>query len=208
MPQVLTEVDEFFASITVPTAGDLRTAAGIELPFQKLTNRTRNLVNRIAALESGIAALESGIAALESALPSLLALTDSAGFRVSGTGTNGQQVTLAPDYDTNGNFVLAADQIIVPAAGRYLVWLAAHMSGSDATDPLELRSSLRMGTLSSFAARAWRFSAATAHVVNGFVLADLEVTTPATDYISVVAATTAGTTTFATTSQLHIRRLS
>lgn len=41
MPTVLTEVDSYDASITVPAAGDLRTASSVQTAFQSLANRTK-----------------------------------------------------------------------------------------------------------------------------------------------------------------------
>lgn len=43
MAKVLTEVDAFDASITVPEDGDTRNAASVETPLQSLANRTKNL---------------------------------------------------------------------------------------------------------------------------------------------------------------------
>jgi hypothetical protein len=50
MPIDIVEVDEFTEAITVPEAGDDRTAASIVPAFQGVTNRTRNLQNRVNGL--------------------------------------------------------------------------------------------------------------------------------------------------------------
>lgn len=54
MPTILTEVDTFSADITVPEGGDDRTSASVNAPFQKLTNRSRNLKNRLDALATEV----------------------------------------------------------------------------------------------------------------------------------------------------------
>lgn len=50
MAKILTDVDTFSADVTVPEGGDARTALSVELPFQKLSNRTRNLLNRLEGI--------------------------------------------------------------------------------------------------------------------------------------------------------------
>lgn len=43
MSEAIVEVDEFTAEILVPSPGDDRKAASVEVPFQALANRTKNL---------------------------------------------------------------------------------------------------------------------------------------------------------------------
>jgi hypothetical protein len=109
MPQILTEVDEFFPSITVPTAGDSRNAASVELPFQKLTDRSRYLLNRLAAAEAALAAAEAAL----SVLGHYAQLSYAIGSVVTGNPTN-QTVQFQA-----GGFVLTSNLIYVPAAGWY-----------------------------------------------------------------------------------------
>lgn len=52
MPTNLTDVDTFTAPISVPAAGDNRTAASVETPLQGLANRTRNLKNRLDGIDA------------------------------------------------------------------------------------------------------------------------------------------------------------
>ena len=54
MAHNLTDVDTFTSAVTVPDGGDPRTAASVELPFQSVANRTRNLKNRIDAFANGL----------------------------------------------------------------------------------------------------------------------------------------------------------
>jgi len=54
MAHNLTDIDTFTSAVTVPDGGDPRTAASVELPFQAVANRTRNVKNRLDALASGL----------------------------------------------------------------------------------------------------------------------------------------------------------
>jgi hypothetical protein len=66
MAHNLTDVDTFTSAVTVPDGGDARTAASVEVPFQALSNRSRNNKNRIDGIgvTSGLVATHaSGIQA-------------------------------------------------------------------------------------------------------------------------------------------------
>lgn len=52
MPTNLTDVDTFTDPVSVPAAGDNRTSASVETPFQALANRTRNLKNRADGIDA------------------------------------------------------------------------------------------------------------------------------------------------------------
>jgi hypothetical protein len=53
MAAVLVEVNTYTPDVTVPEAGDLRTAASVVVPFQALANRTKNLDSRIVGFITG-----------------------------------------------------------------------------------------------------------------------------------------------------------
>lgn len=66
MAHNLTETSTFTANVSVPDAGDARTAASVETPFQAVTNRTKNLNDRTLVLEGQN--LNTRVTALEARL--------------------------------------------------------------------------------------------------------------------------------------------
>ena len=64
MPTDLTDQNVFTEPVSVPEEGDDRNAASVEIPFQALANRTRNLKHQ---LEAGIATLTQQLGALDAA---------------------------------------------------------------------------------------------------------------------------------------------
>lgn len=54
MPKNLTDVDEFTDPVSVPVDSDPRNANSVEVPYQALANRTRNLDNRLSPIEVNV----------------------------------------------------------------------------------------------------------------------------------------------------------
>lgn len=119
MPTVLTDVNQFDATITVPVDGDVRNAASVQVAFQSYANRTRWLYNQLA---NGL--IQAQPVASTGALAALTAPTTNALAYVAGLGLY--------TYDPTSTYAAMSTHIIVPAsapvAGRWFSPEAAYMA--------------------------------------------------------------------------------
>jgi hypothetical protein len=109
MPAPITEVDTFTSTVSVPVAGDARTATSLLTAFQALANRTRNLLNRMIAAEAAVAAMDPAVAALSQYAQFQYAF----GSVITGTPTLQTMLFQVGGYSVTGNLIQ------VPAAGWY-----------------------------------------------------------------------------------------
>lgn len=183
MPKTLVDVDSFDIDVSIPTDGDSRNSASVESAFQKLVNRSRNSKNRLDNHEQ------------------------YACYAISGTVANGAQLTLT-ERDKNGSFVLASNQVQVPAAGTYEVSVTSICSGTDTTNPVALGLVLNKGT-NIEQAKNYRFSATAAQLVQASVVSTVVIADPATEKLLLLSSisTATGTLTANSASRLFIRRI-
>ena len=127
MAETLTEVDQFTATIQMPTSGEANSAADLrDKAIQRLTDRTRYLKNRYDETDWCLFTY-SGSATLGNAFTPVI-ISQSAGFAVSGT-------------------------TVTAPAGTYECHLCFYgYSNNSATESLELGATL--GTASAAACRA------------------------------------------------------
>lgn len=165
MAHNLTEADSFPTNVSVPDGGDDRNAASVEAPFQALTNRSRHSYNRLQALQSYVR------------------------YTISGTGiaVNGK-LTLAALASPiiSGGFVLASDEVTVPAAGAYFVAALMELTATSASNPYQMQ--VAIGNIlntpnSQVRASAYRYSATNTNpiVVTGSGI--ITIADPATEKI-------------------------
>ncbi len=135
MAETLTEVDQFTATIQMPTSGEANSAADLrDKAIQRLTDRTRYLKNRYDETDWCLFTY-SGSATLGNAFTPVI-LSQSAGFAVSGT-------------------------TVTAPAGTYECHLCFYgYSNNSATESLELGAKLQTGSGLACDAVAVRYKAA------------------------------------------------
>lgn len=135
MAETLTEVDQFTATIQMPTSGEANSAADLrDKAIQRLTDRTRYLKNRYDETDWCLFTY-SGSATLGGAFTPVI-ISQSAGFAVSGT-------------------------TVTAPVGTYECHLCFYgYSNNSADESLELGSTLSTGSGAACSARAVRYRAA------------------------------------------------
>lgn len=151
MAKVLTEVDTFSATVTVPEGGDARNAASVEGAFQVFANRTRNLKNRFDAAEHYYAA-----------------------YTVAGTSNGLGSPYSLTELKKSGSFALASylagHSVQVPQAGTYLVAINLLVTCAGTTNPAGASTAARLlsaAETARFEAIRWSASAAQAFRIVG-----------------------------------------
>ena len=84
MAYPLPEVDVFSSTVVIPQDGDDATEASILLPFQSLTNRTRNLDGRATFNQSNITALDNRLEIAEADIDALEVRATAAEGQIGG----------------------------------------------------------------------------------------------------------------------------
>jgi hypothetical protein len=120
---------------------------------------------------------------------------------------NGVTLTLAADL-VSGSFTLASNQVQVPTAGKYLVIVEFYdMTSSDTANPKELKVQLQAGG-ALIEAIATRFSATAGHRVSASISFFVNITTPASQKVTLVNTSGTGNMSIGTGgATLNIRRI-
>lgn len=172
MAHNLTESEAYTANVSIPDDGDARNAASVESAYQALANRTKYLKAKVDPMlmhaRFGISAVSPGVA-------------------------SGSKLTLAAlDLPINsGDFTLSSNEIVVPAAGVYLVAALLRMACSAATEPLTITANITAGT-SPDTWKSNQLQLSMNRVTNGHpeyasVTGLIKITNPATEKISIVS---------------------
>ena len=159
----LDAIDDF-TGVVVPEGGDARTAASVEPAFQALANRIEYLRQRAKVASYSVLANEISADAL---------------FSLA-------EVSAAEGYE------VAANEVTVPGAGRYLLLLNLYVGHHETDDPALARVGVMLGGDLVATAAGYRWSASTLHVIPLTALALLEVTDPETQVVSVISHTASG----------------
>jgi hypothetical protein len=165
------DAEDDFTSVVVPEGGDARTAASVEPAFQALANRIEYLRQRAKVASYSVLGTEIAAGAL---------------FSLA-------EVSAAEGY------VLAANQVTVPAPGRYLAQLSLYAGHPETDDPAIARVDIVLGADPVAVAVGYRYSASPLHVIPMTTLVLLEVSNPVTETISVKSQTTSGDISIGTT---------
>jgi hypothetical protein len=113
---------------------------------------------------------------------------ENALYTISGSSVADNSLfTLASSLTSTG-FSLSSNEVQVPRAGRYLALVNLTLSSSSTTNPLELLFQIRIGGSGAGNGQARRFSATTTDTVSGSIMTVLNITTPASQQISVANA--------------------
>lgn len=193
MAETLTDVDQFDATIQMPTAGETISAADVrDKAIQRLANRT--YYNKLNITD----------------------LQDAARYTISGTSQfSVQEFTLTEDFE-NGGFTDAANLVTFPGTGIYLVSLAIGCTHSLTNNPQSvtigphLYSSVAWSGTQDISWASYRYSATASDGVYVSGSGILNITDTATQKLFLTAYGT-GTITESVTdpfSKLTIARLS
>jgi hypothetical protein len=108
-------------------------------------------------------------------------------FITGGVSKNDTQLFPLTNNFQSGSFVLSADQVQVPEAGKYRVAFTALASASSATNPSQVSASVKMGsTVTTISATAWRYSTTTSLLMLLHAESVVSITTPGSQAIGVV----------------------
>lgn len=198
MPSNVTDVDAFTATVVVPNDTEAATQASLLLAVQPLANRTRNSKNRLDVAEPLITAAQAAVDVLEPFLQASIS---------GNTKLDGDYYTIAaPTYNVGG-FVVASDEITMPAIGKYLVIVTAEIFPSNA----DLRIGLAVHRNGTEVVRLCGSSPGTA-VIAITAIGIVDITNTGTDKLKVASECTGtefGTIALdAEASHIVIRRLS
>jgi hypothetical protein len=182
MPTNITEVDTFTATVPVPNDAEAATAASLLAMAQPLANRTTNLKGRV-----------------DNAI-------EYANYAISGAVASGGTLTLSLT-SKNGDFVLASNEVEVPAAGTYIVAMCMQATSVDVTNPLAMGLTLQKGGSTIEQSINRRYSADAGDSVNVAMTSTIVVTTPASEKLNVEAVIGAGNLSVSGSSRLVIHRL-
>lgn len=184
MPQNLTGTDAFTDPVPCIDDGDPASGANFALDGQALANRTTWLKNRIAAHEQ------------------------FAEFAITGTAlAMDAKFTMTESIDPSASYsVTSTTDIEVPAAGYYEITVAMGIQVSGSGDPGQGGVQLFKGAVSQVIVEVWRY-AATDDQMQLHITKLVQVTTPASERISLKAYSATDTTAY-TNAFLSIKRLS
>ncbi len=179
MAETLTDVDQFDASIQMPSNDELADAADLrDKAVQRLANRTRNNKNRIDDLETDTdAALVTKVTA---GVARYLIDADTYG---SGVGLALTLDQADAGYSLDGTSKL----VTVPAKGWYLVTLSMRCTNSSSSSDVSAGVDIRVGGTTKGRVIDMRPGTNTAIPLTLCMSAPVWVETPGTDTIAAVA---------------------
>lgn len=179
MPQNITDVDEFTATLTEAADGDDVSGAVRLTHMQKVANRSRFLYNRSLQI---------------------------AQYTVSASGiANAALLGLSSPVLGQGTWTLASNEVEVPAAGLYLISAGLIMSSTDTANPKVISTDLEIGGTAEYVQLVTRFSGTAGNQVDTYFSWLKNITTPSTQKIRLK--NTSGTGSYSANGVLLIKRV-
>lgn len=104
-----------------------------------------------------------------------------------GVSKNDTQLFPLTNNFNSGSFVLSADQVQVPEAGKYRVTFTGLAQASSATNPSQASASVKIGTTTTaISATAWRYSTTTSLLMLLHAESVISITAPSSQAIGLV----------------------
>jgi hypothetical protein len=185
----ITDVDVFTDPIVAPADGDPGSGATFQISPQGLANRTRNHKNRLDAIDLLFTARQQHY---QEDLDGT-ATTAGSNMPLNNTG-----------IISDGAFSKTGETIQVPAAGTYAVTITASMTTTATGNPQLMSMTLKRGATTEETQSQHRQTASASSYVPFALSCLVEITTPASERLSVVCGPSGD---FSWTGNIQIRRI-